>query len=171
MSDEGHETHCPVDGCPGDYRYAPPGRGHTCTTETWLTAQAPAGAAADDEAGESLLRDIFMDPAARAAEKAAADDEAVEALALRIQEGVREHGNSLNAWQAIDAARVVLAAGYLPPEHVEQQAREREAEAWNRGWEDAGQWRTAENIASARRLPMPPVPENPYRADRGGDRG
>lgn len=29
---------CPVNGCPGDWRYAPPGRGHTCTVPEYLMA-------------------------------------------------------------------------------------------------------------------------------------
>ncbi len=44
--------HCPVDGCPGDPRYVPPGRRHTCTTDQWRAALSdpirtvhPAGAA------------------------------------------------------------------------------------------------------------------------------
>lgn len=38
---------CPVKGCPGDGRYVPPGRGHTCSTAEWLTARLcqPGGAA------------------------------------------------------------------------------------------------------------------------------
>lgn len=36
MTDE--RPACPVEGCPGDGRYAPPGRGHTCTSEVWMGA-------------------------------------------------------------------------------------------------------------------------------------
>jgi hypothetical protein len=47
---------CVVDDCPGDGRYAPPGRGHRCTIEQYLAAiglaeEAAAMWASDDEMG------------------------------------------------------------------------------------------------------------------------
>lgn len=52
-------------------------------------------------------------------------------------------------------------------QHVEAAKRE----AWDEGREAERKWQAAEELASARRYPMPPKPTNPYRAGAVGGGG
>lgn len=56
---QGEATRCPVLLCPGDARYSPPGRGHTCTGDEWraATAPAPVVSAEDTEGLAGVLAD------------------------------------------------------------------------------------------------------------------